>query len=351
MKGVGREMAAQMRERESHKAEDHASPTERARNLSINPARLTNATVDVDLVNEDSGPAGASMVAAAQEAARAEEEALPGGIDPALADQPESAARSARLQPSNSSDLNDLVKIQSKRRQRRASLEIQHTPAQKAAMRRWRKLDTSIQLGSALSVAAKGAAAERQDLKRLHRGTSMQKLISKTRPKLFEAQDKPKAPPTCIRGILHPRSKARRRWDFLLFGMLMYCAFSIPFRVGFDSMAVDGWLMFETVVDISFLMDIVVNFRTGYCLDEDNEDSRIELRPKEIAKHYMKGWFVIDIVSAFPSQFLTMASGSEGESTAVNKLPRLMRIPRLVRYAPAPTDHRSALLCLAPIPC
>ena len=351
MKGVGREMAAQMRERESHKAEDHASPTERARNLSINPARLTNATVDVDLVNEDSGPAGASMVAAAQEAARAEEEALPGGIDPALA-QPESAAsRSARLQPSNSSDPNDLVKIQSKRRQRRASLEIQHTPAQKAAMRRWRKLDTSIQLGSALSVAAKGAAAERQDLKRLHRGTSMQKLISKTRPKLFEAQDKPKAPPTCIRGILHPRSKARRRWDFLLFGMLMYCAFSIPFRVGFDSMAVDGWLMFETVVDISFLMDIVVNFRTGYCLDEDNEDSRIELRPKEIAKHYMKGWFVIDIVSAFPSQFLTMASGSEGESTAVNKLPRLMRIPRLVRYAPAPTDHRSALLCLAPIPC
>ena len=159
------------------------------------------------------------------------------------------------------------------------------------------------------------------------------------------------APPNCHNCVIHPLSKLRRRWDFLLFGMLMYCAFSIPFRVGFDSMAVDGWLMFETVVDISFLMDIVVNFRTGYCLDEDNEDSRIELRPKEIAKHYMKGWFVIDIVSAFPSQFLTMASGSEGESTAVNKLPRLMRIPRLVRYAPAPTDHRSALLCLAPIPC
>ena len=149
----------------------------------------------------------------------------------------------------------------------------------------------------------------------------------------------------------HTLIRYEHGYEVIILLVTMYCAFSIPFRVGFDSMAVDGWLMFETVVDISFLMDIVVNFRTGYCLDEDNEDSRIELRPKEIAKHYMKGWFVIDIVSAFPSQFLTMASGSEGESTAVNKLPRLMRIPRVVRYAPAPTDHRSALLCLGPIPC
>ena len=64
----------------------------------------------------------------------------------------------------------------------------------------------------------------------------------------------------------------------MLFAMLMYCAFMIPYRVGFDVMAEDGWLWFETTIDVTFMIDVFCNFRTGYFLDEDNEDSRIEMR-------------------------------------------------------------------------
>jgi hypothetical protein len=350
MKGVGREMAAQM-SRERSQVSTSGLPAQHEHNTStINPQRLTSGTIDIGLIEADSVAPGASMVTKI-DGSRSfllpapDADGLIGGMDPALAatnpalQQASGETAGAKLQglertghsgaKKSGEDLKDLVKLQSKRRQRRASLEIQQTPEQLAAMKRWRKLDTSIQLGSALATVAKNAGDERKHLKKLHRQGSMRALLNKSKPKLFG--DENNGPPTCRDGVLHPRSAARRRWDFVLFAMLLYCAFIIPYRVGFDVMAVDGWLWFETTIDVTFVIDIFCNFRTGYLLDEDNEDSRIEMRPKAIAWHYAKGWFLIDLVSAFPSQLLQLAKDEQAQPGAYNKLPRLMRIPRLVR--------------------
>ncbi len=341
MKGVGREMAAQMsRERRASQLglgmpahDDHNTST-------INPQRLTSGTIDIALIEADSVAPGASMVTSVDGSRSPalpppDADGLIGGMAPALAatDGTDAAKLQGVERPGPpgakkvGQDLKDLVKLQSKRRQRRASLEIQQTPEQMAAMKRWRKLDTSIQLGSALASAAKTAGDERKHLTKLHRQGSMRTLLNMSKPKLFANG----GPPTCRGGVLHPRSALRRRWDFMLFAMLMYCAFLIPYRVGFDVMAENGWLWFETAIDVTFVIDVFCNFRTGYFLDEDNEDSRIEMRPKAIAWHYAKGWFLIDLVSAFPSQLLQLAKDEQAQSGAYNKLPRLMRIPRLVR--------------------
>lgn len=357
MKGVGREMASQIKRGQNHAsstrlAADPARPAGEldVDRLAINPQRLNSGTIDIGLIEADSVAPGASMVHGVDSASTpsapsappaAGPDGLVEGMHPAVAasasrPQPAGTAavgqRPAQLQgnPKSSADLKDLVRLQSKRRQRRASLEIQQTPEQRAAMKNWRKLDTSIQLGSTLAAAAKAAGDERKHLAKLHRQGSMRTLLNKTRPKLF-GNDVNKSP-TCRHGVLHPRSAVRRRWDFLLFVMLLYCAFLIPYRVGFDILAEGTWLWFETAIDITFMIDVFVNFRSGYLLDEDNEDSRVEMRPKAITWHYVKGWFVIDLVSAFPSQLVQLAKDEEHHSNnAYNKLPRLMRIPRLVR--------------------
>ena len=81
------------------------------------------------------------------------------------------------------------------------------------------------------------------------------------------------------------------------------------------------WKTFNVCVDIFFLIDILINFNTGYY------DSKGELHADrwDIAKNYLKGWFFIDFFSAFP--FDLISSRSDGQSvTRLSKLPRVYKV-------------------------
>ena len=55
--------------------------------------------------------------------------------------------------------------------------------------------------------------------------------------------------------------------------LIIYCAIAVPLEIAFDAELkdlVDGWgpwSVFNFCVDILFLVDIVVNFRTGYLVE------------------------------------------------------------------------------------
>ena len=46
-----------------------------------------------------------------------------------------------------------------------------------------------------------------------------------------------------------------------------------------------------------FVFDIFINFRTTYV---DEHKGEVVSDPARIAKHYLKGWFVIDVLAAVP---------------------------------------------------
>jgi hypothetical protein len=220
-----------------------------------------------------------------------------------------------RLQPTGSTgsskDLLNLVSKQSRRRRRRASIEILSSDEQLAARSRWNKITTGVKMGSALTALTAQVGMERAQLNKMRRKS------------MKHAMKKREAGPTCRNCVLHPRSLFRQRWDTLLFAMLMYCAFVVPFRLGFDVTAKGFMLVWESLVDVWFLFDVVLNFRTGYLLDEENEDSRVEMMPIPIAKGYLKSWFLVDAVSAFPVQLVSLATSSDASDNAsVSKLPR-----------------------------
>lgn len=52
----------------------------------------------------------------------------------------------------------------------------------------------------------------------------------------------------------------------------------------------------DILVDIMFIIDILINFRTTYV----NKNDEVVSHPKRIAAHYIKGWFIIDLVAAIP---------------------------------------------------
>ena len=75
--------------------------------------------------------------------------------------------------------------------------------------------------------------------------------------------------------------------------LLVWMAIYIPYRLAFlDVVSLEVFIM-ECIVDGIFLTDVVINFFTAYYDDKDN----LVLDKKIIAKHYLKTWFTIDLLS------------------------------------------------------
>ncbi|KPJ03958.1 Potassium/sodium hyperpolarization-activated cyclic nucleotide-gated channel 2 [Papilio xuthus] len=106
------------------------------------------------------------------------------------------------------------------------------------------------------------------------------------------------------------------------------------------------WIAFNCLSDTIFLIDIVVNFRTGI-MQQDNAEQVI-LDPKLIAKHYLRTWFFLDLISSIPLDYIFLIFNQDfsesfqilhaGRALRILRLAkllslvRLLRLSRLVRY-------------------
>ena len=145
--------------------------------------------------------------------------------------------------------------------------------------------------------------------------------------------------------IVLPDSRFRKIWDAFQVMFLFYVAILTPLRIGFN-VEVDGpgkgstvsatWV-FELVVDVYFIADIFVNFRTAF----EASDRFIERRVEVIKWHYIKSWFFIDLVACLPINYvwliITAAQGGSGADGKANlkviKVIRLLRLAKLLRLA------------------
>ncbi|XP_017769355.1 PREDICTED: potassium/sodium hyperpolarization-activated cyclic nucleotide-gated channel 2 isoform X10 [Nicrophorus vespilloides] len=115
--------------------------------------------------------------------------------------------------------------------------------------------------------------------------------------------------------VIHPCSSFRFYWDLCMLLLLVANLIILPVAISFfnDDLST-RWIAFNCLSDTIFLIDIVVNFRTGI-MQQDNAEQVI-LDPKLIAKHYLRTWFFLDLISSIPldyiflifNQFLNMAS-------------------------------------------
>ena len=69
----------------------------------------------------------------------------------------------------------------------------------------------------------------------------------------------------------------------------------------------DPLTIIDLIVDIMFIIDILINFRTTYV----NKNDEVVSHPGKIAVHYFKGWFLIDVVAAIPFDLLLFGSETD----------------------------------------
>ena len=76
----------------------------------------------------------------------------------------------------------------------------------------------------------------------------------------------------------------------------------------------DPLTIIDLIVDVMFIIDILINFRTTYV----NKNDEVVSHPGKIAVHYFKGWFLIDVVAAIPFDLLLF--GSETDEVRNNNI-------------------------------
>lgn len=155
--------------------------------------------------------------------------------------------------------------------------------------------------------------------------------------------------------IIHPCSSFRFYWDLCMLLLLVANLIILPVAISFfnDDLST-RWVVFNCLSDTIFLIDIVVNFRTGI-MQADNSEQVI-LDPKLIARDYLRTWFFLDLISSVPLDYIFLIFNSlRGETVGEDGLSsfqilhagralrilrlakllsliRLLRLSRLVRY-------------------
>lgn len=123
------------------------------------------------------------------------------------------------------------------------------------------------------------------------------------------------------RTIIVHNSPPKAAWDWLILLLVVYVAVMTPYLAAFRTVSKapppedvgvrnesksesssfvvhllsDRLILVDFIVDITFLVDMVVNFRTTYL-----RNGELVANPRKIAINYLRGWFLIDAVSAIP---------------------------------------------------
>ncbi|CAI0472777.1 unnamed protein product, partial [Linum tenue] len=97
-------------------------------------------------------------------------------------------------------------------------------------------------------------------------------------------------------------------------------------------------VVLRSLTDFVYLLNILLRFRLAYLDPESTELGAGELvkHPKKIAKNYMRGWFLIDLLNAPPLPQIIVLLVLPGElgSSGANYAKNLLRTAVVVQYVP-----------------
>uniref|UniRef100_A0AAY4B694 Potassium voltage-gated channel subfamily H member 5 n=1 Tax=Denticeps clupeoides TaxID=299321 RepID=A0AAY4B694_9TELE len=155
-------------------------------------------------------------------------------------------------------------------------------------------------------------------------------------------QEAPKTPPHII---LH-YCTFKTTWDWVILILTFYTAIMVPYNVSFKTKQNNvTWLVLDSVVDVIFLVDIVLNFHTTFV----GPGGEVISDPKLIRMNYLRTWFVIDLLSCLPYDIINAFENvDEGISSLFSslKVVRLLRLGRVARKLDHYLEYGAAVLVL-----
>uniref|UniRef100_H3AFD4 Cyclic nucleotide-binding domain-containing protein n=1 Tax=Latimeria chalumnae TaxID=7897 RepID=H3AFD4_LATCH len=152
--------------------------------------------------------------------------------------------------------------------------------------------------------------------------------------------------------VIHPYSVFRSYWLVSVMIVTIVNIIVIPLGASFFIEEAERsflWLTFNMVSDVVFIMDLILNFFTGYTSEQTGQSVIVD--PRLIRRCYVRTWFFPDLIAVLPVDYVLLfakiefsgfhrTSSKYGASrimrliklSRVCSLLRLFRFSRLVRY-------------------
>ncbi|XP_031626664.1 potassium voltage-gated channel protein eag isoform X3 [Contarinia nasturtii] len=156
-------------------------------------------------------------------------------------------------------------------------------------------------------------------------------------------QEAPKTPPH----ILLHYCAFKAIWDWVILCLTFYTAIMVPYNVAFKNKTSEdvSLLVVDSIVDVIFFIDIVLNFHTTFV----GPGGEVVSDPKVIRMNYLKSWFIIDLLSCLPYDVFNAFDHDEdgiGSLFSALKVVRLLRLGRVVRKLDRYLEYGAAMLIL-----
>ena len=137
--------------------------------------------------------------------------------------------------------------------------------------------------------------------------------------------------------MLHPLSTVRFVWDAISAILICFIAAMLPYRIAFIEGWALAWTLTDFLMDLFFMCDIILNFRTGYV----DSDGKVVMKQRKAAMHYLRTWFFLDIMATIPLDWFmsglsfeepaTEEKGDDGNAAQLFNMLRLFKLLKLLR--------------------
>uniref|UniRef100_A0A8B9MMK0 Voltage-gated inwardly rectifying potassium channel KCNH3 n=1 Tax=Accipiter nisus TaxID=211598 RepID=A0A8B9MMK0_9AVES len=167
--------------------------------------------------------------------------------------------------------------------------------------------------------------------------------------------DKPSLPEYKVAAIRKPPlillhyGAFKAGWDGLILLATLYVAVTVPYSVCVGAGGEEGLpaargppSACDLCVEILFMLDIILNFRTTFV----SKSGQVVLEPRAVARHYLAGWFLLDLVAALPFDLLAACQVNVYVGAHLLKTVRLLRLLRLLPNLDRYSQYSAVVLAL-----
>uniref|UniRef100_A0A8C1VN75 Voltage-gated delayed rectifier potassium channel KCNH4 n=1 Tax=Cyprinus carpio TaxID=7962 RepID=A0A8C1VN75_CYPCA len=156
------------------------------------------------------------------------------------------------------------------------------------------------------------------------------------------------------RFILLHYSMCKALWDWLILLATFYVAVTVPYNVCFSTpddsepdnpdcdSASRTTIVSDIAVEMLFILDIVLNFRTTYV----GPAGQVVYDARSICLHYCTTWFILDLIAALPFDLLYLFNISVTSLVHLLKTVRLLRLLRLLQKLDGYSQYSAVVLTL-----
>jgi hypothetical protein len=135
--------------------------------------------------------------------------------------------------------------------------------------------------------------------------------------------------------VVDPNCAFMRRWDIVTILALFFTAVVTPYEVAVLETSLDALFVANRFIDAVFVFDMGLQFVLMYRASDAKGGAMVR-DTRKIRQHYLRGWFVLDLVSILPFDIVSFAlkDGALGKMKVL-RVVRLMRLLKLVRIVRA----------------